>query len=82
MTDLVLLRKHIENESAMRHSEDMGCAFARCDIDCLFGGIIVRAATPSFLVAIDLCYNLLGWGDDTFVLDSWTVGRDLPNLVY
>ena len=54
MTDLVLLRELIKNESASGHNEDLGRVFARCNLDCLFGSIIVRAATPYSPVAIAL----------------------------
>ena len=60
MTDLVLLRELIKNESARGHNEDLDSVFARCNLDCLFESIIVRAAMPYSPVAIALCYELIG----------------------
>ena len=60
MTDLVLLRELIKNESARGHSDDIGRAFAQTGFDFLFESVLVRASTPYRQVAIALCFNLLG----------------------
>ena len=59
MTDLVLLRELIKNGSALGRKEELSRVFNRCDLDCLFESIVVRASMPYSPVAISLCSNFL-----------------------
>ena len=59
MTDLVLLRELIKSETALGHIEEITRVFRRCDLDCLFGNMVDRTASPYPPVTIALCFNLL-----------------------
>ena len=69
MTNLVLQRELIRNDTARGHSDNINSIFARSGFDSLFGGVIVRASTPYSPIAIALLLSN-GSSDDTRVFKT------------
>ena len=60
MTNLVLLRELIRNDTARGHSDNVNSIFSWAGFGSLFGGVIVRASIPYSPIAFALFFSVVG----------------------